>query len=53
VQSQIWQLYLSVATVPALLMVWWLARRQQWRQLLAQCAMLGAALTALALHLLP
>ena len=53
VQSQIWQLYLAVATVPALLMVWWLARRQQWRQLLAQCAMLGAALAALALHLLP
>ena len=53
VDSQLWRLALLLLTVPALAMVWWLARCQLWRQLLAQLTLLTAALVALALHLLP
>jgi hypothetical protein len=44
---------LLILTLPALAMVWWLARCRLWQQLLAQLMGLTAALVALALHLLP
>lgn len=53
VDSQLWRLVLLILTLPALAMVWWLARCQLWRQLLAQLMLLTAALVALALQLLP
>ncbi|MDZ7870532.1 MAG: alpha/beta fold hydrolase [Rheinheimera sp.] len=53
VDSLPWRRGLLILTIPALAMVWWLARCQLWRPLLAQLMFLAAALVALALHLLP
>jgi pimeloyl-ACP methyl ester carboxylesterase len=53
VDTQPWRLGIVLALVPAGAMIWWLARQQCWRQLLAQVALVSAALLALALHLLP
>ncbi len=53
VDSQPWRLGIVMLALPALGMIWWLARQQQWRQLLAQQALLAATLTALWLQLLP
>jgi len=53
VDTQPWRLGILLALIPAGAMIWWLARQQCWRQLLAQMALVSAALLALALHLLP
>ena len=53
IESQPWRLALTAGMLPLFALVWWLARQQCWRQLLAQLALLSAAFVALALQLLP
>lgn len=51
--TQFWRLLIAVSTLPSAALIWWLARQHCWRPLVAQAAVISAALLALALHLLP
>jgi pimeloyl-ACP methyl ester carboxylesterase len=53
IDSQPWRLAITAGMLPLLALIWWLARKQCWRHLLAQLALFSAALIALALQLLP
>lgn len=51
--SQPWRLVIALTLLPVLIFSWWLARRQLWRQWLAQLALGAAVLLAVAMQLLP